>query len=206
MRPPINLAVLISGSGRTLQNFVDQINAGKLNAKILIVISSVKNAYGLERAKNHHIPIAIVDRKLYKSDVEFSDKITYYLDQYKPELITLAGFLHFYKIPERYKWKVINIHPALLPDFGGKGFYGEKVHKGVLKSGAKESGCTVHFADNLYDHGPIILQRKVPILKDDTPQTLGDRIFKEECIAYPEAIKLFAEGRLEVINNKAVVK
>jgi folate-dependent phosphoribosylglycinamide formyltransferase PurN len=117
----------------------------------------------------------------------------------------MAGLIHLYLIPEKYKWRVMNIHPALLPEHGGKGWYYHHVHERVLKSGARESGCTVHFADNIYDHGPIILQKKLPVLADDTPETLAARVFELECVAYPEAIQLFAEGRLKVQQNKVVI-
>jgi len=114
------------------------------------------------------------------------------------DLITLAGFLKLYVIPPEYQRKVLNIHPALLPDFGGDGFYGDKVHQAVLDAQAKESGCTVHFADNTYDTGPIILQKKVPVLAGDTVHTLADRVFEAEKEAYPEAIRLFAAGKIKV--------
>lgn len=106
----------------------------------------------------------------------------------------MAGYLHFWKIPERYQGRVLNIHPSLLPQFGGKGFYGQLVHEAVLEAGVTESGCTVHFADNEYDHGPIILQRRVPVMPDDTPTDLAERVFRQECEAYPEAINQLIEN------------
>jgi formyltetrahydrofolate-dependent phosphoribosylglycinamide formyltransferase len=191
------LAVLLSGSGRTLQNIIEHIQSGKLDAEIVLVISSKKGAYGLKRAQMHGLPTVTVPRKGFANDEEFSKAITSQLDRVQPELILMAGFLHFYRIPAHYLGKVMNIHPALLPGYGGKGFYGLKVHQSVLMSGVKESGCTVHFADNIYDHGPIILQRRVPVYPEDTPETLAERVFKEECIAYPEAIRLFQQGKLK---------
>ena len=119
------------------------------------------------------------------------------------DLVVLAGFLKLYLIPEAFKGRVMNIHPALVPAFCGSRYYGHRVHEAVLAYGAKVSGCTVHFADNIYDHGPVIIQRCVPVLDDDTPETLAARVFKEECIAYPEAIRLFGEGRL-VIEGRRV--
>jgi len=192
----LNLAVLISGSGRTLQNFIDLIAQGKLPATIQVVISSKAGVAGLERARKHNIPAFVVDRKQYKSKEEFSRAINDILKKYPVDLITLAGFLHLYVIPPEYYRKVLNIHPALLPDFGGDGFYGDKVHQAVLDAGVKESGCTVHFADNTYDTGPIILQKKVPVLDGDTVHTLADRVFEAEKEAFPEAIRLFAGGKL----------
>ena len=192
----LNLAVLISGSGRTLQNFIDLIAQGKLPATIQVVISSKDGVAGLERSKKHNIPAFVVDRKQYKSKEEFSRAINEILKKYPVDLITLAGFLHLYVIPPEYHRKVMNIHPALLPDFGGSGFYGDKVHQAVLDAGVKESGCTVHFADNTYDTGPIIVQKKVPVLAGDTVHTLADRVFEAEKEAYPEAIRMFAEGKV----------
>lgn len=202
MTKKINLGVLISGSGNTLQNFIDQIESGKLHAAIQIVISSKPNVAGLERARKYNIPTSVVPYSRYNDVDAFSSDITAELDKYPIDLVTLAGFVHFYKIPEKYKGKVMNIHPGLIPAFCGHNYYGRKVHEAVISYGAKVSGCTVHFADNVYDNGPIIIQRTVPVLDDDTPDTLAERVFKEECEAYPEAIRLFAEGRLKIEGRK----
>jgi formyltetrahydrofolate-dependent phosphoribosylglycinamide formyltransferase len=201
----VNLAVLLSGSGRTLQNFIDLANQKKLDAAIKVVISSKPGVQGIARAQKHNIPCAVIPRKEYKSDDDFSQAITEALRPYQPGLIVLAGFIHFYRVPPEYAGRVMNIHPALLPAFGGKGYYGDKVHQAVIKSGARSSGCTVHFVDNVYDHGAVILQHAVPVLPDDTSHTLADRVFKEECIAYPEAINLFAQGKLKIVNNKVII-
>ncbi len=198
----INLGVLISGSGGTLQNFIDKIEAGKLNANIHLVISSKSNVAGLGRARKHNIPTAVILRSNYKDTDTFSQAITAELNKYPIDLITLAGFIHLYNIPEKYKGKVMNIHPGLIPAFCGHNYYGHKVHEAVINYGAKASGCTVHFADNVYDNGPIIIQRCVPVFEDDIPETLAARVFKEECEAYPEAIRLFAEGRLKIEGRK----
>ena len=199
----INLGVLISGSGNTLQNFIDQIEQGKLIATIQITISSKPNAAGMDKARKHGIPTAVVPYSNYKNVDAFSQAITAELDKYPIDLITLAGFVHFYKIPEKYKGKVMNIHPGLIPAFCGHHYYGNKVHEAVINYGAKVSGCTVHFADNVYDNGPIIIQRTVPVLEDDTPESLAARVFREECEAYPEAIRLFAAGLLKIEGRKA---
>jgi formyltetrahydrofolate-dependent phosphoribosylglycinamide formyltransferase len=191
---PLKLGVLLSGSGRTLENFVEEIQAGRLDAEVAVVISSSGGVYGLERAKNHGIPNHVVRLKDYEGVQAFSDAITEILVAAGVELVLLAGFLKLYLIPEALKGRVMNIHPALIPKHCGKGYYGHYVHEAVLAAGDTESGCTVHFCDNEYDHGPIILQRKVPILKDDTPDTLADRVFAEECIAYPEAIRRFIQS------------
>ncbi|MBI4711957.1 MAG: phosphoribosylglycinamide formyltransferase [Planctomycetes bacterium] len=194
----MKIAVLLSGSGRTLQNFIDS------GIKPVVVISSKAGVYGLERAKKHNIPNHTIPRADYKTDAEFSKAITETLKQYKPDLIAMAGFLNRYEIPPQYTGKVMNIHPALLPAFGGKNYYGDRVHKAVIESGVKFSGCTVHFADNEYDRGPIIVQRVVPVADNDTPTTLADRVFREECIAYLEAIRLFEAGKLKVVGRRVI--
>ncbi|RKY26369.1 MAG: phosphoribosylglycinamide formyltransferase [Planctomycetota bacterium] len=202
MPEKVRLGALISGEGTTIQNFIDKIRSGTLNAEIAVVISSRPNVKGLERARLAGIDRYVVNRKDYAEDASFSQAITEILDRYKVDLVTLAGFLSFYEIPDKYLGRVMNIHPALLPKHGGKGFYGDKVHRTVLESGATESGCTVHFADNVYDHGPIITQRRVPVFKDDTIETLRRRVFEEECVAYPQAINMFAEGKLDDIARR----
>jgi formyltetrahydrofolate-dependent phosphoribosylglycinamide formyltransferase len=201
----INLAVLISGGGTTLQNLIDKIAAGDLKAAVQVVISSSSKAFGLERARRHNIPTAIVRRKDFADDDAFGDAITAQMDRYPVDLVILGGFLKFWKIPTKYEGRVMNIHPALIPMFCGKDFYGHSVHEAVLASGVRVSGCTVHFADNMYDHGPIIIQRTVPVLDDDTPETLAKRVFEQECIAYPEAIRLFAAGRLKIEGSRVRV-
>jgi formyltetrahydrofolate-dependent phosphoribosylglycinamide formyltransferase len=198
----LNLAILISGSGTTLQNLIDKINDKTLNANIQIVICSSPNAYGIKRAEQNNIPVAIVQRKGYNNSEIFSNTIINEIEKYSVDLIILAGFLHLFKIPDKYTGKVMNIHPGLIPSFCGKGYYGHHVHEAVIESGVKVSGCTVHFVDNEYDCGPIIIQRVVQVHEDDSPETLAQRIFKEECIAYPEAINFFAEGRLKIEGRK----
>ncbi|MDR4499029.1 MAG: phosphoribosylglycinamide formyltransferase [Candidatus Scalindua sp.] len=202
MPKTINLAVLISGGGSTLQNLIDKIRSDSLHAHIKIVISSSAKAYGLKRAKQNSIPISLIEFADYKNTEEFSNTIVKEIEKHPIDLIILAGFLHLFKIPDKYIGKVMNIHPGLIPSFCGKGYYGNRVHRTVIESGVKVSGCTVHFVDNEYDRGPIIIQRTVPVLYDDTPDTLSERVFKEECIAYPDAIRLFAEGRLEIVGRR----
>lgn len=189
------VAVLISGGGRTLQNFIDLQHAGELPIEIPLVISSRRDVKGIDIAQRAGIPVEIIPRR-EMSEAEFNARLTASIDAARVDLVCLAGFLSKWEFPERYNFRVMNIHPALLPDFCGKGFYGHAVHEAVLAAGCKESGCTVHFADLEYDHGPIILQRRVPVLPGDTPDDLAARVFEQECIAYPEAIRLFAEGRL----------
>jgi len=198
----IKLAVLLSGSGRTLDNFFQQIDAGLLPVRVAVVVGSRPDALGLEKARRRNVPALCMPRQNFRNDRLFSVAIDIELEKYQPDLIVLAGFMHFYHVPDQYRGKVMNIHPALIPAFCGKGFYGHHVHEAVLRYGAKVSGCTVHFADNIYDHGPIIIQRSVPVLEADTPESLAARVFEQECLAYPEAIKLFAEGRLEIRGSR----
>jgi phosphoribosylglycinamide formyltransferase 1 len=193
----IRLAVLISGGGTTLQNLLDHIADGRLQAQIALVISSRADAFGLLRAEQAGLATAVVVPKDYASREQFSQRIFDLCRQARAELVCLAGFLQLIHIPDDFQGRVMNIHPALIPAFCGKGYYGHRVHEAALAYGVKISGCTVHFADNIYDHGPIILQRTVPVLDGDTPDTLAARVFEEECKAYPEAIRLFAEGKLQ---------
>jgi formyltetrahydrofolate-dependent phosphoribosylglycinamide formyltransferase len=196
MHTPIRLAVLISGGGTTLQNFIDRIADGRMQAEIALVISSSANAFGLERAVRAGLATEVISRDQFDSVARFSDVIFGQCRARQVDLVTLAGFLKLLKIPADFAGRVMNIHPALLPAYGGKGMYGLRVHQAVLESGARVSGCTVHFVDDQFVHGPIILQRRVPVLDDDTPESLASRVFEQECEAYPEAIRLFAEGRL----------
>jgi phosphoribosylglycinamide formyltransferase-1 len=196
MTRPLPIAVLLSGSGRTLQNLLDRSADGRLPARVVLVVSNKVDAYGLERARKAGVPTAVVDRKSFSDRDAFSAAVFDHCRRAGAELVCLAGFLQLLRIPDDFAGRVMNIHPALLPMFGGQGMYGRRVHEAVLASGAKESGCTVHFADNVYDHGPIVLQRTVDVRPDDTPDTLADRVFAAECEAYPEAIRLVAEGKL----------
>ena len=185
----IDLAVLISGTGRTLKNLIER----DLPARIRVVLSSVAGAKGLDFARDAGIPAVTVERKSFGDEDAFSRALDAALEPYAVDLVLMAGLIHLWKFPPRYERKVLNIHPALLPEFGGKGYYGRRVHEAVLASGAKESGCTVHFADHDYDHGPVVLQKRVPVKPDDTPDTLAARVFEQECEAYPEAIRKLAE-------------
>jgi formyltetrahydrofolate-dependent phosphoribosylglycinamide formyltransferase len=198
MNPPIRIAVLLSGSGTTLQNLLDRIADGRLRARIVRVVSSQVAALGLMRAEVAGIPTTVVERKKCASRAEFSQRIFDPCRSDGAELVCMGGFLQLVEIPPDFMGRVMNIHPSLIPAFCGKGSHGRHVHESALATGVKVSGCTVHFADNEYDHGPIILQRVVSVLDDDTPETLAARVFEQECEAYPEAIRLFAEGRLRI--------
>jgi phosphoribosylglycinamide formyltransferase 1 len=202
----LKLGVLISGGGRTLQNFVDLIKRGEMNAEVAVVISSLPDVKGVDRAREAGLPVVIVRKKEHPDVEEFSRLITEALEAHHVQLACLAGWTCFWRIPDQWIGRVMNIHPALLPKYGGKGFYGHHVHEAVLAAGDKESGCTVHFANNEYDAGPIILQRKIPILHGDDPDTLAARVFEQETLAYPEAIRLFAEGRIKLLGGRVEIR
>jgi len=202
---PIKLAVLASGSGTTLQNLLDRIADRSLEAEIAIVIGSRAGLGALERASNAKVMNFVVDRRDFDDTAEFSRQLFKLIGDVGVDLVCLAGWLCLLEIPSAYAGKLMNIHPALLPSFGGKGMYGAKVHQSVLNQGCKVSGCTVHFVDGEYDNGPIILQRACPVLEDDTAETLAKRVFEEEKIAYPEAIRLFAAGRLRIDGRRVRV-
>ncbi len=200
-----SLAVLLSGSGTTLQNLIDRVADGRLPARIAGVVSSRPGVYGLERAAAARIPSAVVSRRAFPDGAAFSEALSAAVDACRPDLVVMAGFLSLWTIPDRYLGRVMNIHPALIPMFSGKGCYGLKVHEMVVAAGVKVTGCTVHFADNVYDHGPIIVQRTVPVSFEDTPEEVQARVFAQECEAYPEAIRLFAEGRLRIESHRVRV-
>jgi formyltetrahydrofolate-dependent phosphoribosylglycinamide formyltransferase len=198
MDRPIRLAVLLSGGGTTLQNLLDRIAEGRLDAQITAVVSSKADAFGLVRARNAGVPTLVVERRACADRTDFSRRIFDFCRLHQADLVCMGGFLQLLEIPPDFANRVLNIHPALMPAFCGKGFHGPAVHRAVLEAGVKVSGCTIHFADNEYDHGPIVSQRVVAVDDDDTPETLAARVFAEECAAYPEAITWFAAGRLRV--------
>jgi formyltetrahydrofolate-dependent phosphoribosylglycinamide formyltransferase len=169
-----------------------------------VVISSSRKAFALERARKAGIPNYVVRTKDSATLAEFADANWEIIRRHGAELVCMAGYLKLLPIPEDYTGRVMNIHPALIPAFCGAGFYGHTVHQAVIDYGVKVSGCTVHLVDNVYDNGPIILQRTVPVLDDDDADTLAARVFEQECIAYPEAIRLFAAGRLKVEGRKVI--
>ncbi len=202
----IRLGVLISGGGTTLINILEHINKGQLNAEVAVVISSRSTVAGVERAKKAGLGVKIIRKKDYPDIEKFSKCIEEELAAANVDLVVQGGWLCLWKIPPRYENRVMNIHPALLPSFGGEGMWGHHVHEAVLAAGCKISGCTVHFCTNEYDKGPIIVQRACEVKDTDNPDSLAARVFEQECIAYPQAIKLFAEGNLLVQNNKIKTK
>ncbi|MBI5725270.1 MAG: phosphoribosylglycinamide formyltransferase [Planctomycetes bacterium] len=196
----LRLGVLISGGGRTLMNLLDESKAGRLPAEVRVVIAS-RPCAGLDKAKAAGLECHLVEYRKFKEagdQAGYSARITELLDKAGAELVVMAGFLSLWHIPPQYEGRVINIHPALLPDFGGHGMFGHHVHEAVLKAGAKQSGCTVHFVTNEYDRGPIILQRQAAVLPGDTPDTLAARVFQQECLALPRAIRMIADGKIPI--------
>ncbi len=199
------LAVLISGGGTTLLNLLDQIEAGHLTAAVGCVIAS-HDCLGVERAQARGVDASVIARGQFQSVDAFSTALFEVIREASVDLVVLAGFLSLITIPDAYECRVMNIHPSLIPSFCGKGYYGHRVHEAAIERGVKISGCTVHFADNAYDHGPIILQHTVAVPDDATPDQLGRLVFEQEKIAYPEAIRLFAEGRLKIEGRRVIVQ
>jgi phosphoribosylglycinamide formyltransferase-1 len=203
MPNPIRLVALVSGGGTTLQNLIDRIATGMLSVRIAGVVSSRADAFGVTRAERAGLPVSVVPAQPRRA--AFTDEVWTAVRAYKPDLVCFAGWLHLLPIPADFRHKVLNIHPSLLPAFGGKGMYGHHVHEAVLAYGAKVTGCTVHFADDTYDTGPILVQKCIPVRDGDTPDTLSARVFQAECEAYPEAIRLIAEGRVTVQGRRVVI-
>jgi len=200
---PLRVGILLSGGGRTMTNLAQQIKRQGVPARIVHAISSRPNVAGLDRARELGIEPTVIDRKRHQAPAEFSDLVWRQLRQADAELICLAGFLSLLEIPDDQLGRVINIHPALLPSFGGPGMYGRKVHRAVLSHGCKLSGCTVHFCDNTYDTGPILVQRACPVEPTDTADELAARVFEQECIAYPQAVDALSRGRVMMQNRIA---
>jgi phosphoribosylglycinamide formyltransferase-1 len=192
------IAVLVSGSGTTLQNLIDRTADGTLPARIVQVIASRPGARGVDRARAAGLPVEVVERNAFPSIETFSERTFGLCRAAGARLICLGGYLQLLRIPEDYRLKVINIHPALLPAFGGKGMYGHHVHEAVLAHGCKVTGCSVHFVDDQYDHGPIIAQRAVEVRDDDTADSLAARVFRAECELYPDVIRSIIDGKILV--------
>lgn len=202
------LGVLISGGGSNLQAIIDKIESGYISASIEIVISNKANVYGLERAKKHGIPTAVISKKDYANEYEFNKAILDELDKYRVDLIVLAGYLSILspEVVDRYKNRIINIHPSLIPAFCGKGYYGKKVHQAVLDYGVKVTGATVHFVDYGTDTGPIILQKPVLVQPDDDAESLAERVLEVEHELLPKAVKLWVEDRLKIQGRKVITE
>jgi phosphoribosylglycinamide formyltransferase-1 len=198
----LRIGVLASGSGTNLQAIIDAIERRELDGEIGAVVSNVPTAYALQRAAQHRIPAKVIDHHGFPSREAFDQALVAELDAQKVELVCLAGFMRVLSplFVRHYAGRIMNIHPALLPAF--KGLWGHHVHEAVIASGARYSGCTVHFVTEDVDGGPIIIQRVVPVFDRDTPETLAARVLEQEHRAYPEAVRLFAQGRLQVIDRR----
>lgn len=205
MTRQLKLAVLISGGGTTLKNLLEKNRLGEIDADFRLVISSNPNAGGLAFAKAADIPTAIVRRSSFSSASEHSQAVFDLCRKHQVDFVLMGGYLEHVLIPDDFTNRVLNTHPALIPSFCGKGFYGQRVHQAVLDYGVKISGCTIHFVDNQYDHGPVILQRAVEVKSTDTPEELAKRVFASECEAYPAALLLLADNRVRVEGRRVIV-
>ncbi|HET7265016.1 MAG TPA: phosphoribosylglycinamide formyltransferase [bacterium] len=201
---PLRVGVLVSGAGTVLQALIDACRRGDVPAEIVVVISNVPDSYALERARAAGIRAVTVDHRDFSSRAAFEAVLRKTLEEAGAGLVCLAGFLRILtpSFVDAFAGRIMNIHPALLPAFGGKGMYGDRVHEAVLASGARVSGCTVHFVTRDADAGPIIVQAPVAVEDGDTPATLSARVRREELRAYPLAVRLFAEDRLRIEQNR----
>lgn len=200
-----NIGVLISGGGTNLQAIIDAVESGYIEqAEVKVVISNQKSAFGLQRAKKHGIPTVFISKKQAGSNESFNERLIAELQKYDIDLVVLAGFMSILlpSFIQAFRSRIINIHPALIPSFCGKGYYGERVHQAAIDYGVKLSGATVHFVDEGTDTGPIILQTAVEVKPDDTAETLQKRILKEEHKLLPKAVKLFCLDKLKLIKRE----
>ncbi len=188
---PLRLVVLLSGGGRTLLNLLASIREGRLAAEIPLVLSSRRDVAGVERARAAGLHVEVLRPRDHADERAFASAQAARIEAERPDLVIMAGYLVRWPVPPALAGRVLNIHPALLPRHGGPGMYGEHVHAAVLAAGDRESGCSVHVVDDEYDHGPVIAQRRVPVLPGDTVETLAARVFEAECATYPEAIAAF---------------
>jgi formyltetrahydrofolate-dependent phosphoribosylglycinamide formyltransferase len=205
-RTPLRVAVLLSGEGTTLESLCERMDAGEVPGRVVLVLSSKAEAGGLARARRRGIPAVAVPRKAHRDAREFNDGLHAELARHEVDLVACLGFLSPFELRGRFEGRALNTHPALIPAFCGKGFYGHRVHQAVIDAGVKVSGATVHFVDEEYDHGPIILQEAVPVLDDDTAETLAARVQAVERRLVPEAIRLFAEGRLTIDGRRVRIR
>ena len=206
----LNVAVLVSGGGTNLQALIDAWQEGKIRGgRIAVVISGNPSAFALERAKKAGIPTAVLVRKTYPTQQAYDAALLAKLAEYGADLVVLAGFLTIIsnEIVEQYRNRILNIHPSLIPSFCGPGYYGLKVHEEALRRGVKVTGATVHFVNEVCDGGPIVLQKAVEVLPEDTPQTLQRRVMEQaEWQLLPKAVSLFCEGRLSVENGIVTIR
>ena len=200
----MNLCVLASGWGSNLKSIINSRKTGKISSDIVLVISNNSASNALNIARENQIPAVHLSRKLFNSEEEYENRFAELLRTYNVDMIILAGYMKMIppKIVREYKNRILNIHPALIPSFCGKGLYGLKVHEAVLDYGAKITGVTVHLVDEQYDTGPVVLQKTIPVKDNDTPETLQKRVLKWEHKLYPEAIKLFETRKFNITGRK----
>jgi phosphoribosylglycinamide formyltransferase-1 len=196
MSPIARLVVLASGGGRTLENLQNRILQGKLHAEIVLVVVSRSDLGAAERARRLQLPMLVIGAKNYPNPERRNDLLIGAILEARPDWVVLAGWLQLLPIPAELEGKVLNIHPALLPAYGGKGFWGHHVHEAVVRDGVPLSGCTVHFATSEYDRGPVVLQTAVAVHPSDTADSIASKVFAAETEAYPEALELLIDGRL----------
>lgn len=201
----LRLAVLISGSGSTLANLLQCIRQGSLSAEVVLVVASSPQAKGIRFAVEADIPHHIIQTREFDSVESFSERIFSECRHANVDLAVMGGFLKRVTVPSDFENRVLNVHPSLIPSFCGKGFYGSRVHQAVIDYGAKISGCTIHFVDDEYDHGPILSQTTVPVLPADSAEILAARVIAQERIAYPEAIQLIAENRVSIDGRRVFI-
>jgi len=203
--PDLPIAVLVSGGGRTVLNMLDRIEAGTLAARVVVAVAD-RECKAIARLGERGLAVETIPWRKGDTPETYGARVWPRIEGSGAGLVCLCGFLRLLRIPDAWAGRVMNIHPGLLPRFGGTGMYGDRVHRAVLEAGVAESGCTVHFSDNIYDHGPIILRRTVPVRPGDDVDSLAARVFEAECEAYPEAISLYAAGRLRIEDNEVVIE
>ena len=202
---PVRLGILISGGGRTMLNLAKRIQDGSLHAEISLVLASDTECAGVGRAQSAGLDCEPLIRRDFESVTAFSNEIFVRMRALQVDLVVMAGYLCLVEIPQDFKHRVLNIHPSLIPAFCGRGYHGSRVHESAIERGVRISGCTVHFADNEYDHGPIIVQRSVRIPDGTTPDELAVLVFEQEQIAYPEAIEKVVSGRLQIDGQRTMM-
>ncbi len=203
----LSLGVLVSGTGSNMVSIIQKCLSNEIPATVSVVISSKEDAPALEKAKIFGIPTHVVKRKDFQNQIDYENKMIEILKNHGVELVVLAGFLNILSphFVDAFKWRIMNVHPSLIPAFCGPGYYGMRVHEAVLRYGVKVTGVTVHFVDESVDGGPIILQKAIEVLDEDTPETLAERVKTVEHELLPQAIKLFAEGRLKIEGRKVSI-
>ena len=204
----MNIAVFASGRGSNFNAILNAVTEGRLPARVSLLVSNNSNAGAMELARSRNIPAVHVSQRQFSSEDEYGERLLALLTQYHVDLIALAGYMKRVpvKVIERFRNKIVNIHPALLPDFGGEGMFGIHVHEAVIAAGAKVSGATVHIVDEEYDHGVIVLQKTVDISPNDTPETLAAKVLKIEHEIYPQALAAFAAGRVHIEGRRAWIE